>query len=289
VLFRSSLGANTTYTIRTLEVNPDTKSAQVEVDLPQGKLWSEVGRLKTKDSSFIIETPAAVTGVRGTVFRVEAEATTSTTSVSVINGEVGITSKGIEAPEVIIGKEQALAVQPGQQPRKLEADELLRHILQIVQEWARQSEYFTKVTALAGIGQVEQIAVEPALPEAQRQKVYDAIQAGWEKASEDFFQLDKALKMFYLDFARFPTAQEGLNALVSSTGPQWNGPYIDRQYLVDSYGEPYAYALSRDVHGNIAAEIITFGYDKKPGTNDDRKKVIREEDARRWEDTKSYR
>jgi hypothetical protein len=286
----TNLGGNASYTLRTLEVNPETKSTQIQVDLPKGKLWSEVGRLKTKDSSFRIETPAAVTGVRGTVFRVEVEAATSATNVSVVSGQVAVQSKGIEAPEIVIGKEEALVVQPGQGPRKLTTSELLQHMIQLLAEWAEQSEYFKAVTALAGIGRVEEVEVEPALPEAQRQKVFDAIQAGWEKASEDFFQIDKALKLFYLDFARFPSAQEGLNALVSSTGSaQWNGPYIEAQFLKDHYGEPYQYTLGRDAYGNIVVETTTFGYDKKPGTSDDRKKIISEEDARRWEDTKSYR
>ncbi len=285
----NSLGGETTYTIKTLEVNPETKSTQVEVNMPQGKLWSEVGRLKTKDSSYRVETPAAVTGVRGTVFRIEAEAGTAKTSVSVVNGEVGVSAKGVEGPEVFIGKQQALSVQPGEKPRKLGADELIKYFVQVLKEWVEQSDYFEKVTALAGIGRVEEIVIEPSLPEAQRQKMYDAIQAGWEKASEDFFQLDKALKMFYLDFARFPTTEEGLEALVTSTGPQWNGPYTDRSYLHDNYGESYKYELNRDAYGNVFVQITTFGYDKKPGTSDDRQKIIREEDARRWEDKKSYR
>lgn len=286
----TSLGGNTTYTLQKLEVNPDTKATQVEVNLPKGKLWSEVGRLKTKDSSFNVETPAAVTGVRGTVFRVEVNEATSTTDVSVVAGKVAVNSKGVAAPEVLIQKDQALVVQTGKEPRKLSAGELIQHIARMVAEWAKQSEYFKTVTALAGIGQVEQVELEPTLPEAQRQKVYDAIQAGWEKASEDFFQIDKALKMFYLDFARFPTTQEGLQALVTSTGSaQWNGPYTEPQYLKDHYGEPYGYAVVRDMYGKVSAEITTFGYDKKPGTSDDRTKIVSEEDARRWEDKKSYR
>jgi type II secretory pathway pseudopilin PulG len=286
----NSLSGNTTYSLKSLEVDPETKSVQVQVNLPQGKLWSEVGRLKTKDSSFIVETPAAVTGVRGTVFRVEVEQATAKTNVSVVAGEVAVSSKGVEAPAVIVGKQQALSVQAGAPPEKLSPSELIQHLVLLVEEWAKQSEYFQMATALAGIGEVEEIEVEPTLPEAQRQQVYDAIQAGWEKASEDFFQVDKALKMFYLDFARFPTTQEGLQALISNPGtPQWNGPYTDTQYLKDYYDEPYGYVLSTDAYGNAVVEVITFGHDKKPGTPDDRRKIITEEDARRWEDTKSYR
>ncbi len=97
--------------------------------------------------------------------------------------------------------------------------------------------------------------------------------------------------MFYLDFARFPTPEDGgLNALLKMTGvPQWNGPYCDGKVLKDHYGVSYAYAVLRDVYGNSFAQITTYGYDKTPGTNDDRQKIVREEDARRWEDNKNYR
>lgn len=287
----SGVGENTHCTLDDFEINPETKSAQVKIGLPEGKLWSEVGKLKTEDSRFEIETPSAVTGVRGTVFLVEVEKATTETNVAVLSGKVAVGSKGVAAPEVVLSKREALVVKPGQEPRKFGAAELLDRIMKIVEQWAKQSEYFQSVTALAGIGQVEEIEIEPGLPEAQRQLIYDAIQAGWEKASEDFFQIDKALKLFYLDFARFPTSEEGgLNALVHSTGtPQWNGPYTDSEYLKDHYGVPYGYAAKRDINGNEYVEITTLGYDKRPGTKDDRRKIILEEDARRWEDRKDYR
>ncbi|MBI5115379.1 FecR domain-containing protein [Candidatus Poribacteria bacterium] len=287
----SGIGANSQFTIKHFEQEPETKAAKIKIDLPEGKLWSEVGRLKTKDSKFEVETPTAVTGVRGTVFLVEVEKATADTSVSVLSGQVAVGSKGVAAPEMILNKREALIVKAGQEPRKFGPSELLAWIVQVVEEWMERSESFKSVTALAGIGQVEEIEIQPGLPEAQRQQVYDAIQAGWEKAAEDFFQIDKALKMFYLDFARFPTVKEGgLKALISMTGvPQWNGPYCSPETIRDHYGVPYVYAVLTDAHGNVFAEITTYGYDQTPGTNDDRQKIIKEEDARRWEDGKNYR
>jgi hypothetical protein len=287
----TGVGESTHYTISSFEVNPDTKAAQVKIALPEGKLWSEVGKLKTEDSTFEVETPTAVTGVRGTVFLVEVEKETEETSVSVLSGQVAVGSKDVAVPEVLLSKKEALVVKHGEEPKKFSATELLQYIIEKVEEWTEQSEYFQSVTALAGIGQVEEIEIQPGLPEDQRQLMYDAIQAGWEKASEDFFQLDKGLKMFYLDFARFPTVEEGgLRALVESTKtPQWNGPYTEAKCLNDHYGVPYGYSVLRDVHGNEYAQVTTFGYDKTPGTKDDRSKIVREDDARRWEDNKSYR
>jgi len=287
----NGVGENTQYTLSSFEVDPDTKAAEVKIALPEGKLWSEVGKLKTKDSTFEVETPTAVTGVRGTVFLVEVAKETADTNVSVLSGQVAVGSKDVAVPEVVLSKKEALVVKRGEEPKKFGASELLQYIVKIVEDWTKQSDYFQSVTALSGIGQVEEIEIQPGLPEAQRQLVYDAIQAGWEKASEDFFQLDKGLKLFYLDFARFPTVQEGgLRTLVESTKtPEWNGPYVEAKFLNDHYGVPYGYSVLRDVHGNEYAEITTFGYDKAPGTKDDRRKIVREEDARRWQDNKSYR
>ncbi len=287
----NGIAENSLFSLKQLEVNPETKLIQTKIGIPKGKLWSEVGRLKTKDSSFEVETPTAVTGVRGTVFLVEVSEETAKTNVSVVSGTVGVSSKDVEAPEVTLSKGEALHVSAGEPPTRFSVAELARHFAAIIKEWARESEYFMSVTALAGIGQVEEIQIQPGLPEAERQQVYDAIQAGWEKASEDFFQLDKAVKLFYLDFGRFPRPDEGgLTVLVESNQtPQWNGPYTEQEYLTDQYGIVYSYQHKRDMSGNRYIEIRTAGYDKVSGTADDRVKIIREEDARRWEDRKSYR
>lgn len=286
----NGLGENTHVTVDHIEAASDVKTVKVKIGLPKGKLWSEVGRLKTKDSSFEIETPSAVTGVRGTVFRVSVEEDTSESTVSVIAGKVAISSKDVDVPEVVLTKDKVIVVERGRAPRKLNAIEMLKHIKEVVEEWVRESEYFTSVTALAGIGQIEEIEIEPGIPEQTREEILDEIEEGWKKAADDFYEIDKALKIFYLDFARFPTGMEGgLQALTTSTGsPQWNGPYADGSNLTDYYGVPYTYALKTDLHGNKYVEIQTFGYDKKPGTRDDRTKTIREEEARRWEDEKSY-
>jgi general secretion pathway protein G len=53
-----------------------------------------------------------------------------------------------------------------------------------------------------------------------------------------------SLDLFLLDVGRYPTGQEGLQALVSpppSLG-QWRGPYVTKpSSLIDPWGHPYAY------------------------------------------------
>lgn len=66
----------------------------VKVNLEQGQLWNDVGKLRNKRSAFFIETPQAVTGVRGTVFTVQITPEAST-KVAVVKGTVDVRTRGM--------------------------------------------------------------------------------------------------------------------------------------------------------------------------------------------------
>jgi general secretion pathway protein G len=56
--------------------------------------------------------------------------------------------------------------------------------------------------------------------------------------------LETSLDLFKLDIGRYPTDQEGLNALVQKPAglDQWNGPYVTKAAsLIDPWGRPYVY------------------------------------------------
>lgn len=76
--------------------------------------------------------------------------------------------------------------------------------------------------------------------------------------------LEKSLELFKLDVGRFPTTEEGLQALsvkpASASG--WNGPYIKGSVPNDPWGKPYKYT-STSVSGGV--EILTLGADGAPG------------------------
>jgi general secretion pathway protein G len=63
----------------------------------------------------------------------------------------------------------------------------------------------------------------------------------------------KALETFHTDFGRYPTAKEGLAALVRqpSTLAGWRGPYIEGDYSVDPWGADYVYQVFNDGAGYI--------------------------------------
>jgi general secretion pathway protein G len=77
--------------------------------------------------------------------------------------------------------------------------------------------------------------------------------------------IDAALQLYRLDVGRFPTQDEGLNALVTtpSSAPGWNGPYLQKSAaLTDPWGAPYLYH-SPGKHGEI--DVYSLGSDKAEG------------------------
>ena len=91
-------------------------------------------------------------------------------------------------------------------------------------------------------------------------------------ARVDISTLMQALKLYKLDNQRYPTTEQGLQALVSkpTSGPAANGwksgGYLDR-LPNDPWGKPYQY-LSPGIKGEV--DIFSLGADGQPGgTGDD--------------------
>jgi general secretion pathway protein G len=82
------------------------------------------------------------------------------------------------------------------------------------------------------------------------------------KAQMSLFET--ALDAYRLDVGRYPTTEQGLNALrVKPQGEErWDGPYLRRDIPNDPWGNPYQYR-SPGEHGDI--DIISFGGDGRPG------------------------
>ena len=76
-----------------------------------------------------------------------------------------------------------------------------------------------------------------------------------------------ALDTFRLDVGRYPTTQEGLEALNQKPAgvDRWDGPYLKKDVPPDPWGKPYVYKSPGD-HG--AYDIISYGADGVPGGED---------------------
>lgn len=76
--------------------------------------------------------------------------------------------------------------------------------------------------------------------------------------------LDKSLELFKLDVGRYPTTDEGLEALVKKPGSVngWNGPYLKGGVPTDPWNRAYLYTNAGQ-GGSI--EIVSLGADGAPG------------------------
>jgi general secretion pathway protein G len=76
--------------------------------------------------------------------------------------------------------------------------------------------------------------------------------------------LGTALDQFRLDAGRYPTTQEGLQALQVNPGnvTGWEGPYLKKDVPRDPWGSPYLYKSPGD-HGEY--DLFTYGADQAPG------------------------
>jgi general secretion pathway protein G len=77
-----------------------------------------------------------------------------------------------------------------------------------------------------------------------------------------------ALDNFLLDAGRYPSTQEGLQALRAKPEgvAKWNGPYLAKELPADPWGHAYVY---RAPGRNGGYEILSFGADGKEGGEGD--------------------
>lgn len=76
--------------------------------------------------------------------------------------------------------------------------------------------------------------------------------------------LEKALQQYRLDVGRFPSTEQGLQALVAkpSNVGKWDGPYLEKAVPPDPWGHPYLY-VSPGEHGDF--DLSSTGRDGRPG------------------------
>jgi general secretion pathway protein G len=83
--------------------------------------------------------------------------------------------------------------------------------------------------------------------------------------------LGQALDQLRLDVGRYPTTQEGLNALVTNPGMEnWEGPYLKKGMPNDPWGKPYQFQ-SPGTHGEY--DLFSYGRDGSPGGEGEDKDV----------------
>lgn len=81
-----------------------------------------------------------------------------------------------------------------------------------------------------------------------------------------------ALDTFRLDVGRYPTTEEGLQALRQKPGAieRWDGPYLKKELPLDPWSKPYVYKSPGD-HGPY--DVISYGADGVPGGDGDNRDI----------------
>ena len=76
--------------------------------------------------------------------------------------------------------------------------------------------------------------------------------------------LEKALDQYRLDNRHYPTAEQGLDALVNKPQGEanWTGPYLKKAVPADPWGRPYLYRVP-GARGDY--DVYSLGRDGKPG------------------------
>jgi len=82
------------------------------------------------------------------------------------------------------------------------------------------------------------------------------------RAQIDAFE--KALETYRLDVGRYPTTEQGLEALNKAPvgTPKWQGPYLKKAVPPDPWGKPYLYKYPGE-HGDY--DLFSYGRDGRPG------------------------
>ena len=86
------------------------------------------------------------------------------------------------------------------------------------------------------------------------------------KAASDIASLGNMLQTFRLDTDRYPTNEEGLQALMERPADVeiWNGPYSTKPIPVDPWGNPYQYVFPGP-YNEDSCLVFSFGADGLEG------------------------
>ena len=88
-------------------------------------------------------------------------------------------------------------------------------------------------------------------------------------AKAQIVELEKALDHYRLDVGRYPTTEQGLEALVAkpTDSPKWEGPYLRKAVPLDPWGKPYLYRNPGQDGADF--DLLSFGKDGQPGGTGD--------------------
>lgn len=89
------------------------------------------------------------------------------------------------------------------------------------------------------------------------------------KAKSDIATVSGLLQQYRLDNDKYPTTEEGLNALRvrPSSAKSWKGPYTTKDIPMDPWGNPYVYQAPGPDGQDFL--VVCYGADGAPGGEGD--------------------
>jgi general secretion pathway protein G len=88
-------------------------------------------------------------------------------------------------------------------------------------------------------------------------------------AKSDISNIRTAIEAFEIDVGRYPSSEEGLNALITQPPSltSWNGPYLDRGAPKDPWQNPYLYRYPGQKNTS-GFDLYSLGADGREGNDD---------------------
>jgi len=104
-------------------------------------------------------------------------------------------------------------------------------------------------------------------------KMFQKVGSSKQKAAKaQIAMLGTALDAYRLDVGKYPTAQEGLEALRKNPGHDtWDGPYLSKDIPLDPWGKQYVYRYPGE-HGDY--DLYSMGADGQEGGEGENSDVV---------------
>lgn len=89
-------------------------------------------------------------------------------------------------------------------------------------------------------------------------------------AQTDIANLEMAIDLFEIECSRYPTTEEGIQALIQQPSDltEWRGPYLKRGVPKDPWRNLYVYECPGR-HNVTSYDLYSFGPDRQEGGGDD--------------------
>ncbi|WP_200873609.1 type II secretion system major pseudopilin GspG [Candidatus Magnetobacterium casense] len=103
-------------------------------------------------------------------------------------------------------------------------------------------------------------------------RVFSKVGKGKQAAAKTQIELlSQGIEQFKVDTGRFPSNEEGLEALRTNPGADgWDGPYLKKKVPLDPWKQPYHYVYP-GTNGDY--DIFSYGADNKEGGDGDNKDI----------------